>query len=80
MVNVLGQNLLDLFRDLCENKGNSSQTSHLLKQFVEKETGIPVLSSAFDLADSRIYSAEALRTKVETFADTLRIKKASAGT
>jgi len=55
-----------------------SLPSHLLKHFIEKETGIPVLSLEFDLADSRSYSAEALRTRVETFADMLRAKKASA--
>jgi len=53
--------------------------SHLLKQFVEKETGIPVLSLEMDVYDSRTYSAGALRTRVETFADMLRARKASAG-
>jgi len=53
--------------------------SHLLKQFVEKQTGIPVLSLEMDVYDSRIYSAAALRTRVETFADMLRARKASAG-
>ncbi len=42
-----------------------ASTSHLLKQFVEKETGIPVLSLEFDGYDSRNYSAESMRTKVE---------------
>ena len=53
------------------------QPSHLLKQFVEKETGVPVLALEMELADSRTYSAETLRTKVETFADMLRARKAS---
>lgn len=53
--------------------------SHLLKQFVEKQTGIPVLSLEMDVYDSRTYSAAALRTRVETFADMLRARKASAG-
>lgn len=53
-------------------------TSHLLKQFVEKETGIPVLSLEMDMYESRSYSAAALRTKVETFAEILRARKASA--
>jgi len=48
----------------------------LLKRFVEKETGIPVLALEFDLADSRTYSAGALRTRVETFAEMLRARKA----
>ena len=54
-----------------------ASTSHLLKQFVEKETGIPVLSLEFDGYDSRNYSAESMRTKVETFAEMLRARKAS---
>jgi len=56
-----------------------AQPSHLFKQFVEKETGIPVLSLEMDMYDSRSYSAAALRTRVETFVDMLRIKKASTG-
>lgn len=57
-----------------------SLDSHLFKQYVEKETGIPVLSLEFDLADSRTYSAESLRTRVETFAEMLRARKASLKT
>jgi hypothetical protein len=52
--------------------------SHLLKDYVESETGIPVLSLEMDMYDSRAYSAGALRTRVETFADMLRVRKASA--
>lgn len=48
--------------------------SHLLKQFVEKETGLPVLSLEMDMYDSRNYSAAALRTRVEAFADMLRVR------
>ena len=48
--------------------------SHLLKQFVEKETGLPVLSLEMDMYDSRNYSAAALRTRVEAFADMLRAR------
>jgi len=55
-----------------------AQTSHLFKQFVEKEIGMPVLSLEMDMYESRSYSAAALRTRVETFADMLRAKKASA--
>jgi benzoyl-CoA reductase/2-hydroxyglutaryl-CoA dehydratase subunit BcrC/BadD/HgdB len=53
------------------------QPSHLLKQFVERETRIPVLSLETDIYDSRTYSAEALRTRVETFAEILRVRKKS---
>ncbi|MBL7178047.1 MAG: 2-hydroxyacyl-CoA dehydratase [Desulfobacteraceae bacterium] len=55
-----------------------SQTSQLAKQYIEEQTGIPVLSLEFDLADSRVYSGETLKTRVETFADMLRAKKTSA--
>ena len=54
-----------------------SQPSHLLKQFVERETGIPVLSLETDIYDSRTYSTEALRTRLEAFAEILRTRKGS---
>jgi hypothetical protein len=53
-----------------------AMTSHLYKLAAE-ETGIPHLSLEIDLYDSRNYSAEALRTKVETFAELLRARKAA---
>lgn len=49
--------------------------SHLLKQFVERETGIPVLSLEMDMYDSRTYNESALRIRVEAFAEMLRAKK-----
>ena len=52
-------------------------TSHLLKQVVEKETGIPVLSLEMDMYDSRSYSAEVLRNRVQAFAEMLGAEKAS---
>ena len=52
-----------------------SLPSHVLKKFVEEATGVPVLSLESDLADSRSYSAEALRTRVETFGEMLRARK-----
>ena len=55
-----------------------AQTSHFLKKWVEDKTGVPVLSLEMDLYDSRSYSAANLRTKVETFAEMLRARKASA--
>ena len=55
-----------------------TQMSHLLKQFVEKETGVSILSLESDLVDNRTYSAESQRIKVETFAEMLRARKASA--
>ena len=54
-----------------------SQPVYLLKHFVERETGVPVLALESDLADSRTYSAETLRTRVETFAEMLRLRKAA---
>ena len=53
-------------------------TSHLLKNFVEKETGKPVLSLEMDPYDRRTYTAAALKTKVETFAEMLRAKRAKS--
>lgn len=49
--------------------------SHLFKQVIEEETGVPVLSLEMDLYESRSYGVEALRTKVETFAEVLKHKK-----
>jgi benzoyl-CoA reductase/2-hydroxyglutaryl-CoA dehydratase subunit BcrC/BadD/HgdB len=54
-----------------------TQMSHMMKRFVEKEAGIPVLSLESDLVDNRTYSAESQRIKVETFAEMLRARKAS---
>jgi len=51
--------------------------SHLFKQFIEEETGVPVLSLEMDLYESRSYGVENLRTKVETFAEILKAKKAT---
>lgn len=56
-----------------------AQSSYLLKQFIEKETRIPVLLLEMDMYDSRTYSAGALMTRVEAFADMLRCSKASTG-
>jgi len=53
-------------------------TSHMLKEFVEKETGIPVLSLEMDPYDSRAYTAGALKSRVETFAEILRARKPAA--
>jgi len=55
-----------------------AQPSHLLPKFVQETTGVPVLSLEMDYYDCRNYSAEALRTRVETFAEMLRVRKASA--
>ena len=55
-----------------------SQPSHLVKKWVEESTGVPVLSLEMDYYDSRTYSAAALRTRVEAFAEMLRARKASA--
>jgi benzoyl-CoA reductase/2-hydroxyglutaryl-CoA dehydratase subunit BcrC/BadD/HgdB len=52
--------------------------SHIPKKYLEEKTGLPVLSLEIDGFDSRAYSAASLRTKVETFADMLKAKKASA--
>ena len=54
-----------------------SEPSFLLKHFVEKELGVPILALEFDLVDSRTYSAGAMKTRVETFAEILRARKLS---
>ncbi len=51
--------------------------SHPQKKYLEEKTGLPVLSLEIDGFDSRAYSADSLRTKVETFAEMLKAKKAS---
>jgi len=50
--------------------------SHLVKQWVEKNTGVPVLALEMDFYESRSYSAATLRTRVEAFAEMLRSRKA----
>jgi len=55
-----------------------AETSHTIKKWVEENTGIPVLSLEMDIYDSRNYSAAALRTRVEAFAEMLRARKVSA--
>ncbi|MBW1672540.1 MAG: 2-hydroxyacyl-CoA dehydratase [Deltaproteobacteria bacterium] len=50
--------------------------SLLFKQVIEEETGIPTLALEMDYYESRSYGVEELRTKVETFAEMLRARKA----
>jgi benzoyl-CoA reductase/2-hydroxyglutaryl-CoA dehydratase subunit BcrC/BadD/HgdB len=47
----------------------------MIKKAVEQELGIPALALECDMYDTRDYSTEALRTRVETFAEMLRAKK-----
>jgi hypothetical protein len=56
----------------------AATASHNQKKYLEEKTGLPVLSLEVDAFDSRAYSAASLRTKVETFAQMLKEKKASA--
>jgi benzoyl-CoA reductase/2-hydroxyglutaryl-CoA dehydratase subunit BcrC/BadD/HgdB len=53
----------------------ASLGSHIQKKYLEEKTGLPVLSLEIDDFDSRAYSADSLRTKVETFAEILKAKK-----
>jgi len=53
--------------------------SHLIKQWIEEKTGVPTLSLEIDIYDSRYYSAESLRTRVEAFAELLTARKAASG-
>jgi hypothetical protein len=55
-----------------------AEASHLIKEWVAESAGVPVLSLEMDIYDSRSYSAAALRTRVEAFAETLRVRKAVA--
>ena len=52
--------------------------SHTAKKWVEKNTGIPVLSLENDIYDTRSFSAGAMQTRVETFAEMLKARKAAA--
>jgi len=49
----------------------------IVKKVIEEELNIPVLVLEGDWWDTRDYSAEALRTRVETFAEMLRMNKAA---
>lgn len=55
-----------------------AQNSHLFKHYIEKQTGIPLLPLEMDYYETRSYSAETLKTKVEAFAEILRARKAVA--
>ena len=46
---------------------------------IEDELGIPALLLEMDTFDNRNYSAETLRTRIETFAEMLRAAKAVKG-
>jgi len=52
--------------------------SYIPKQWLEEVVGVPTLSLEMDIYDGRNYTASALRTRVETFAEMLRARKASA--
>jgi hypothetical protein len=48
----------------------------IYKRALEQDFDIPILALEWDVYDSRDYSAQALRTRMETFAETLRARKA----
>lgn len=50
--------------------------SKLMKAHLEKQTGLPTLSLDMDIYDDRNYSAGALRTRLEAFAEMLKARKA----
>ncbi|MBU4010757.1 MAG: 2-hydroxyacyl-CoA dehydratase family protein, partial [Proteobacteria bacterium] len=50
----------------------------LTKLHIENETGLPTLLLDMDPQDERYYSIGALRTRLETFAEMLRARKAAA--
>ena len=49
----------------------------ILKKSIEGDLCIPVLALEGDIYDTRDYSAGALRTRLETFAEMLRAAKAA---
>jgi hypothetical protein len=53
----------------------ASITSHTMKKFIEEEQGLPVLTLEFDIFDPRYYNAETMRTRIETFAEILKMNK-----
>jgi hypothetical protein len=63
--------------DYLYNCRPSALPSHNAKKYLEEKTGLPVLALEIDIYDSRAYSAASLRTKVETFAEMLKARKAS---
>jgi len=50
-------------------------TPYMVKKVLEEEYGIPTLALEGDKYDSRFYSAEQQRTRLETFAEILRERK-----
>jgi hypothetical protein len=47
-----------------------------MRKWVEESTGVPTLCLENDIYDPRSYSAAAMRTRVETFAQMLKARKA----
>jgi benzoyl-CoA reductase/2-hydroxyglutaryl-CoA dehydratase subunit BcrC/BadD/HgdB len=47
----------------------------MVKKQIEEQFGIPVMVMEGDIYDSRNYTAEQMRTRVETFAEMLREMK-----
>jgi benzoyl-CoA reductase/2-hydroxyglutaryl-CoA dehydratase subunit BcrC/BadD/HgdB len=56
-----------------------SLPSHFLKKWVEETTGVPTLALETDNYESRTYSAEVLRSRVEAFSEMLRVRKMPRG-
>ena len=56
-----------------------SYPMHMHRKYIEEQLGIPVLVLEGDLYDTRTYSAEQLRTRVETFAEIVKARKAAVG-
>ena len=46
----------------------------MVKNEIETKLGIPVLTLEYDMYDTRDFSAESFRTRIETFAEMLRIR------
>jgi benzoyl-CoA reductase/2-hydroxyglutaryl-CoA dehydratase subunit BcrC/BadD/HgdB len=48
----------------------------MLKEFIQKKKDIPMLLMDSSIYDTRAYSAPQLRTRVESFAELLRLRMA----
>jgi benzoyl-CoA reductase/2-hydroxyglutaryl-CoA dehydratase subunit BcrC/BadD/HgdB len=54
--------------------------SHTLKDWVERQVGLPTLALENDIYDTRSYSPASMMTRIETFAETLKARKQAGAT
>ena len=51
--------------------------SQIMKNFIEKELGIPALIMEHDVYDPRFFTAGQVRTRIETFAEQVKVYQES---